>query len=178
MSATVEKGVMWVTQLLLKLLTWFCNFAFVILTLAGIGIAFGGFFSDFGADLASEVDRPTLIMLILTAMGLALALIALLRKFLIHLRAIVDTVDDGDPFVMDNAKRLRAMAWLSIIAYPLGLLLDFVGWSIDKLDDPKVEFDFEAVIDLTGLLTILLLFILARVFEQGVAMREELEGTV
>ena len=49
---------------------------------------------------------------------------------------------------------------------------------MDKLDNPNVEFDVEAAIDVTGLLTILLVFILARVFERGVAMREELEGTV
>ena len=179
MSATVEKGVMWVTQLLLKLLTWMCNImiGMCILVLPFTALAM---IPRFVEDLPPELVAPTPLMVaaVIAFVALIIGLFVLLRMFIVNLRAIVDTVDEGDPFVIENAHRLRRMGWVSIIAYPVTILLAGVGWGLEAMHDNNAEFDFEAAVDGTGLLTILLVFILARVFEQGVAMREELEGTV
>src|ERR1700704_2678413 len=68
-----------------------------------------------------------------------------------RLLRIVESVRTGEPFIMDNAGRLRTIAWAL-----LGLeLLHITGW-----------------------LAILLLFVLAQVFVEGTRMREDLEGTV
>lgn len=111
---------------------------------------------------------------------LALALIAAAFVFFGKLRAIINSVGDGDPFAPENAERLTAMAWLSLGAYGLmaamvGLALTIADWA-KQLGDADTNFDFG--LDLTGILMIIVLFILARVFRHGAAMREDLEGTV
>ncbi len=175
MSGTVEKGVMWITQLLLKLATWFCNFLIVVLALVAPAILLA-LIPGFIEDLPREANTPYLIMLGFAGVMMTMCLVVLFRMFIMNLRAIVDTVDEGSPFVMENAYRLRRMGWISIFAYPLLAVLASIGWGFSTLY--KDEFDFELSADFTGIITILLLFILARVFEQGVTMREELEGTV
>ena len=94
-----------------------------------------------------------------------------LRKLL----AIVRSVGDGDAFIAANAYRLRAIGWLlvatQLVGIPLALLASHIA---DRFGDNDVDFD----ISVSGLLSILLTFVLARVFERGAAMREEMEGTV
>ena len=128
MSATVEIGVMRVTQILLKLLIWFCNFVLFFVAIGGIGIALSSLFPDIASDLPKGVDAKTFILLTLAGIVLVGVLVWLLRKFFIYLRAIVDSVDEGDPFVLENAHRLRRMGWIAIIAYPIGLLLIVIEW--------------------------------------------------
>jgi len=109
----------------------------------------------------------------LLATGLVLAVIAF--RFLLHLRRIVDSVGTGDPFVPDNAARLTAMAWLTLAAQVVVIPAIFIGgWLTEILKDA----DFEFEVSLSSILLALVLFILARVFRQGAAMREDLEGTV
>ena len=80
-----------------------------------------------------------------------------------------------------NARRLTAMAWLmlavellTIPMAPLGIYLISVFDSAENSIKADFSFDF----DFSGLILVLTLFILARVFRQGAAMRDDLEGTV
>ena len=98
----------------------------------------------------------------------------------LSLRRIIGTVGEGDPFAPVNADRLSMMAWLllgvQILMLPAaGLGLMLAKWA-DKVDHADVNIN--AGLDLTGILMVLVLFILARVFRHGAAMREDLEGTV
>lgn len=131
-----------------------------------------------GAEIAIS-DVPLLplggLLLIVAIMLGALFL------FFGKLRAIIDTVADGDPFVPANAERLNKMAWLLLVAqlltWPLGALaLILADWA-QKLDDVDIHLELNGL-DLSGILMVLVLFILARVFRQGAAMRADLEGTV
>jgi hypothetical protein len=92
-----------------------------------------------------------------------------------RLLSIVETVNSGDPFVVENAARLQAIAW-AIVALELmhvGVVLFANGvW----VDGQKV--DIGGKFSITPWLTILMLFVLARVFDQGARMRDELAGTV
>jgi Protein of unknown function (DUF2975) len=92
-----------------------------------------------------------------------------------RLRLIIDTVRDGDPFVQINAQRLRQIGWVMVgvqlLGLPIAALVHTLG---EHIKDMHTEGGFP----LNSLLAILLVFVLARVFEQGAAMREELEGTV
>ncbi len=111
---------------------------------------------------------------------LGLALIAAAFVFFGKLRAIINSVGDGDPFAPENAERLTAMAWLSLGAYGImavmaGVAFSMASW-IEQMDDADMSMDVG--LDLTGILMIIILFILARVFRHGAAMREDLEGTV
>lgn len=134
-------------------------------------------------ELAAEIDRavpatfyPSLIGIILVG----LAIVVMLFFFFGKLRQIIRTVGEGDPFQPANADRLSGMAWLLlgihilfIPAVALGLFLAEVA------DDVKeAEVSFGDGLDLSGLLMVIVLFILARVFRKGTEMREELEGTV
>lgn len=96
-------------------------------------------------------------------------------RMLLLLRRIVDSVAEGDPFIPENAERLRTMGWLTIAAQLIGVPAAVIGsWIALTLKDA----DFDFGVSLGGLLLALTLFILARVFRQGAAMREDLEGTV
>lgn len=112
-------------------------------------------------------------MRLITLLGLAA--VALTHVVLARLEAIVETVRAGDAFAAGNAIRLRTIAWTVLELEALHLCVAAVaaaasshGQAIDIGWNPSP----------TRLLAVLLLFVLARVFEEGTRMREELEGTV
>jgi hypothetical protein len=132
---------------------------------------------DIGAEFAANGIDPASIpsIAVLSALGAAIAVLAFF--FLRQLRRIVDSVADGDPFVPANADRLKVMAWLALAIQVLiipatGLLIWF-----DALPQ-KPNIHYADNTSLGGLVLAILLFVLARVFRVGAAMREELEGTV
>lgn len=135
------------------------------------------------AEIATEFDGAVGALPLFPLLGvlaLALACVALIYLFFGKLRAIISTVGEGDPFAPDNADRLNLMAWLllavQVIAIPLaGLALFLAKWA-EPMDNADISID--AGLDVTGILTVIILFILARVFRHGAAMREDLEGTV
>jgi Protein of unknown function (DUF2975) len=131
--------------------------------------------AEFGAQTAA-MPVGSILWLLLTV----LAMVALIYLFFGKLRGIIDTVAQGDPFVPENADRLNAMAWLQIGIYILGLVAAAAAmlaaeWAGQFAD---VEIDGSLDLDLPNVLMVIVLFILARVFRQGAAMRDDLEGTV
>lgn len=99
------------------------------------------------------------------------------------LKRIVDTVGFGDPFVPENAARLTQMAWLTLamqlVTLPIGALAVWIGTELAKSSRGHTDIDNLGFgVSGNGLLLMLILFILARVFRQGAAMRAELEATV
>ncbi len=112
---------------------------------------------------------------ILAVLVLAAGIAALSFLFLRHLRRIVDTVRQGDPFIPENAARLRTMAWLSIVLQAVAL---FAGALTVWLEEATKHLEANFDVSIGGILLPLVLFILARVFRRGAEMREELEGTV
>ena len=94
---------------------------------------------------------------------------------LTRLLAIVETVKVGNPFVMANAVRLKTIAWAIL---GLEMMHFTVGAIVEGVSTAAAPLDISSGFSLTGWLTVLLLFVLARVFEQGARMREDLEGTV
>ena len=112
-----------------------------------------------------------------TIIGIAGA--ALVHFVLRHLRAMVETVRAGDPFVAGNARRLQAIAWLVVGGEVLRLLVGVVVRVATPIAK-AVGIDMDIVIQfsLTPWLAVLLLFVLAGVFAHGTRMRDDLEGTV
>ena len=112
---------------------------------------------------------------ILAILGLVVFMAAITFMLVRHLRRIVDTVRQGDPFIPVNAVRLRAMAWLSIVIQLAALFAGALTMWLDEVTkDVEANFD----VSIGGILLPLVLFILARVFRRGAEMREDLEGTV
>jgi hypothetical protein len=132
------------------------------------------------ADLAAAGAPSGTFWAIVAVLVLAWAMLSLSMLFVRQLRAIVETVDD-DPFMPDNAARLARMGW-----YALGTqMCEFAGqplvaaygkyassftWGISTSGGQHIS--------LAPLGLAVTLFILARVFRQGAAMRADLEGTV
>jgi len=99
--------------------------------------------------------------------------VPLSHLILTRLIAIVETVRDGDAFIAANAARLARIAWalLGLELLHLGSILVAVGAS-----DATGTIDWS--FSITGWLAVLLLFVLAKVFEEGARMRDDLEGTI
>ena len=132
------------------------------------------------ADLAAAAAPNGTYWAVIAVLVLVWVMLSLSMLFVRQLRAIVGTVDD-DPFLPDNAVRLARLGW-----YALGTqLCEFVGqplvaaygkyagsftWGLSTSGGQHVS--------LAPLGLAVTLFILARVFRQGAAMRDELEGTV
>lgn len=106
---------------------------------------------------------------------LGLAAVPLHYACLKRLLAIVQTVRGGDPFVAANADRLQAIGWALLMLQVLSLVIGAIGASIST---PERPIDLDAGFSTSGWLAVLLTFVLARVFEAGARMRDDLEGTV
>ena len=160
----------------------------IAMGIAGIALLIGIpalfiFQSDIAAELAAEVGEQAAelpLLSIAALMAMAVVVVGMIFLFFDRLRKIIGTVGEGDPFAPANAQRLNAMAWLllgvQIIAIPMaGVGLTLAKWA-DATGHESITID--AGLDLTGILMVVVLFILARVFRIGAAMREDLEGTV
>jgi len=96
---------------------------------------------------------------------------AIVHTILRRLLAIVDTVRAGDPFILENARRLDAIAWSVLALEGLRLVaaaIAAVVWEPGRIDAFSVA----------PWLAVLLLFVLAGVFAHGARMRTDLEGTI
>jgi hypothetical protein len=94
---------------------------------------------------------------------------------LTRLQAIVATVSVGDPFVAGNATRLQQIAWAVLGIELLHVCVGIVRASVSSATG---RLDIDWTFSLTPWLAVLLLFVLAQVFDHGARMRDELEGTV
>ena len=88
---------------------------------------------------------------------------------------IVKSVRAGEAFTVENAGRLKTIAW-ALLA--LELLHVCVVAIASAVSTKEVPLRIGGTVDLTGWLAILLLFVLAQVFMEGARMRDDLEGTV
>lgn len=116
---------------------------------------------------------------VIAALQSILALVALMGalgfQWLRKLRHVIDSVAKGDPFAPENAERLAQMGWLTVGIELLAIPVGGIGqWISRTIEDATSDFG----ISLGGILLALVLFILARVFREGAAMRSDLEGTV
>jgi len=116
-----------------------------------------------------------LIMAMRLIMVLGICATPFVHLVLTRLLAIVDTVSVGNPFIVANAERLKTIAWalltLELMHFAVGIVAKAVSSAVDEM---HIDWGFS----LTRWLAVLMLFVLARVFEQGARMREDLEGTI
>ena len=121
-----------------------------------------------GFDPAAHPD-PSQGLRGIVAIGIVGA--AIVHTILRRLLAIIDTVRGGDPFIVENAQRLEAIAWrvaaLELLRVVVAAIATSIGW-------PKLVDGFS----IASWFAVLLLFVLAGVFSQGARMRADLEGTV
>lgn len=122
-----------------------------------------------GLDLVSKYPLVPLGLRAIVVIGLIGA--AIVHTILRRLLAIVDTVRGGDPFIVQNAQRLDAIAWSVVALEVLRMIVMAIAaavWEPGRLDG----FSF------APWLAVLMLFVLSGVFAHGARMRADLEGTV
>ena len=146
------------------------GFGILVLFVASL-VARDWVFSALGARGADTglVVGGRLIMLI------GICATPLTHVLLTRLLAIVETVRGGDPFVAVNAARLQTTAWALL---GLELLHLAVGAIAAAASSPLQPLDLDWSFSISNWLAVLLLFVLARVFDYGTRMRDDLEGTV
>ena len=154
------------------------QFLTVLNTVYGLAIAgllTWSFFIDgwpqrpLGFDLVHAHPMAGLGLRAIVVVGVVGAVIV--HTILRRLLAIVDTVRVGDPFILENAKRLDTIAWSVVALEGLRLIVAAIAaavWEPGKVD----AFSF------APWLAVLLLFVLAGVFSHGAQMRADLDGTV
>lgn len=154
----------------------FLNWAGCIIFAAGIGILSISPGRFLGA-LAKSSSPESAAITLQTMQGLALLIIPTTyaaHRIFVAILSILETAKLGNPFVATNAVLLRSIGWallaIQILDVAAGLLVirfseatgEYWGWSLA----------------VTGWLAAALMFVLAKIFEQGAAMRDELAGTV
>jgi Protein of unknown function (DUF2975) len=161
-----------VTLRALIVLNWLGGAAILALLTATI-VAEQWTFTALGIAPSSAI--PSMIMGLRAIAVLGLVAVPLNDVVLRRLRAIVETVRWGDPFVATNAERLQAIAWALLALQLLSIVIGGIGKAIST---PAYPLHLDAGFSTSGWLAVLLTFILARVFAAGTLMREDLKGTV
>ena len=168
---------------ILRVTRWLVYLIMGLVALVGTALVFVSaalpfFWTEAAANMAKEypaMDAAALFPKLYVIFALGIILLGMIWTIMRKLLAIVGSVEDANPFVVANAVRLKAIGWLMIAVQIIGIPLALVAReAADLFGENDVDLD----ISLNGILAILLVFILAGIFERGAEMREELEGTV
>ena len=136
------------------------------------------------AVLAFSLARPEPLLLrmdgsALGYMRIALALIlpVMVAAHLIFKRllAMLDTTIAGDPFTLANGSRLQQIGWALLVIQLCDLAF---GAAVTRIEAVMGDSSSGWAPSVTGWLAVLLVFVLARIFEQGARMRDDLALTV
>ncbi|QNP40541.1 DUF2975 domain-containing protein [Lysobacter solisilvae (ex Woo and Kim 2020)] len=144
-------------------------YAIGILVLLGASFFIDGWPQNPLGEFASKHPQLPNGLRAIVIIGVAGA--AIVHTILRRLLQIVDTVRSGDPFNLDNARRLEAIAWSVLALEVLRLIVAGIAaavWEAGHIDGFSIASWF----------AVLLLFVLSGVFAQGARMRADLEGTV
>ena len=136
-------------------------------------IARGWVFTALGVPQAEQ--NATAIMGMRLVMVVGILAVPITHVVLARLLAIVHTVTTRNPFVAENAERLKTIAWAVLALELLHLSVGAIGVVLSR-STQSIDLDWN--FSVTRWLAVLLLFVLATVFEHGAAMRDDLEGTV
>ena len=130
-------------------------------------------FAALGVEPAA--DREAMVRGMRMVAFIGILAVPLVHVILQRLLSIIETVRAGDPFIIDNAQRLQNISWtllgIQVLHVLVGLVAARTRSEVQQLD---IDWNFS----ITPWIVVLLLFVLARVFELGARMRADLEGTV
>jgi len=108
--------------------------------------------------------------------ALVIPLLAIGLLIIFHLRKIFATIAGGDPFSMENSKRIRLIGWAVIAASVLKALLSFlIGLYFSTLINlPGLTLTANMRLeDFSGVFVGVIILILAEVFQHGARLQEE-----
>ena len=176
MTHSTNNRILRITRLLVYLIMGLIAFAGVVLALVSVVLPF--YWTEALAEITTEnpgLDPANLLPWLLVVFALGIIVMGLIWTIMRKLLSIIDSVDYGNPFVIANALRLKAIGWMMVAVQVISLPLAVAA---GEMADLFGESDTGVDLSLNGVLAILLVFVLAGIFERGAEMREELEGTV
>ena len=152
----------------------------VLNILMGVGLVlampasfiFESTFFEFFSKKPPRIDPSLLIPTLRVWFVLALLMVGLVHVQLTRLLAVVATVHD-DPFVPENAVRLKTIAWCMLGIEVLRLTSGILAGTMNAAGS-NIEWKFSA----SGWVAVVLLFVLAQVFEVGTRMRADLQTLI
>lgn len=162
------------SRILLRILRGF-NLVLGVMLVAALAASFlfEPQFLQFFSKRPPSINSAWLVPVLRVWLVLALPMIAAVHVLLSRLLAVVETVGSGDPFVPENAARLSTIAWCVLVTQMLELAFGALAATMNAAGS-NIDWKFS----LTGWLAVVLLFVLARVFEEGTQMREDLQKMI
>jgi len=143
-----------------------------------VAVALSFAFADaIGAHLLAKYpghDIALTVAMLRTMAALGLIGCVAVRQILVALGAILSSVRAGDPFVAANAARLQRIGWALLLLQVLDLADGMFVLGFDRLGVDHATW----VPGFTGWVAGLMMFVLARVFRAGAAMRDDLAMTI
>jgi hypothetical protein len=145
-----------------------------VLVLAAIpaSFVFEPAFVTFFSKRPATIDPSWLMPMLRIWMLFAFPVVAAIHVVISRLLALIETVRAGDPFVPENAARLKTIAWCGLLLQVLHLVFGGFAATVNAAGS-NIDWKFS----LNGWLAVALVFVLARVFEVGTRMRDDL-GTM
>ncbi|HEX4694527.1 DUF2975 domain-containing protein [Sphingomonas sp.] len=128
-----------------------------------------------GLGVVSIAERPGGEAGMRAIVGAGIISVPIAAVVLRALARIVKTVRARDPFTRVNAARIQTIAWALLALQLIHVAVAAIAASIATGDAPL---KLGGAGTITGWLAVVLLFVLAGVFREGAAMRDDLEGTV
>ena len=172
--ARPQSGALGAARILLRVMRAFNLLTGVLLVAAlPASFLFEPQFFEFFSKKPPSIDPAWLVPVLRVWMASALLMVAAVRVLLSRLLDVVETVRVGDPFVPENAVRLMTIAWCALGIQLLDLTFGMMAATVNAAGS-NVDWEFS----LNGWLAVVLLFVLARVFEVGTQMREDLGAMI
>jgi hypothetical protein len=103
-----------------------------------------------------------------------LPMFAAVHLMLTRLLGMIGAVRSGDPFAPENAARVKTIAWCLLVVQLFDLSCAIFAGILTRAGVRDVEWSPSV----SGWVAVLLLFVLARVFEEGARIRADLEAMV
>lgn len=147
--------------------------AAAFLVLLAASFVFENAFLGYYRTRMPEVDADLLVPTLRAMVLIGAPMFAMIHVLLARILEIIDTVRAGRPFVVENAARLRTIAWALLIIQLLHL-----AFGVATRFVAAAHFEMAWDVSIGGWLAVLLAFVLAQVFEQGARMRHDLEAMI
>ena len=164
-------GISWTLLAIVRVFNLVLCAAFLAMLLASF--VFEPSFRDYYSRrpaLDPDVIIPTLRLWVVAG----LPMFAAVHVMLSRLMAMIETVRRGDPFMPENAVRMKTIAWCLLVVQLFDLSCGIFAGILSRAGAQDVEWNPS----LSGWVAVLLLFVLARVFEEGARIRADLEAMV
>lgn len=131
------------------------------------------FFIDFFSKRPPRIDSGLLMLVLRIWMLLAIPAIAAVHVALSRLLAMVEAVRARDPFAPGSAARVKTVAWSMIVIQVFDLVCVVMAAAMNAAGS-----NIDWSLSVTGWVAVVLLFVLARLFEEGTGIRDNLEAII